>query len=101
LDTCVIKKLPKVNNHPTGENSPNLVTLIRPLIRVAVNLLLPESRLSPEMIRFRLSWRHSCKKPSIVRIFVRTCMTTTKVEKKGNFERGTRLPDGLFSNQKS
>jgi hypothetical protein len=24
----VIKKLPKVNNHPSGENSPNLVTLL-------------------------------------------------------------------------
>jgi hypothetical protein len=24
----VFKKLPKVNNHPIGENSPNLVTLV-------------------------------------------------------------------------
>jgi hypothetical protein len=27
LPTLVIKKTPKVNNHPIGENSPNLVTL--------------------------------------------------------------------------
>jgi hypothetical protein len=26
--TSIIKKLPKVINHPTGENSPNLVNLI-------------------------------------------------------------------------
>jgi hypothetical protein len=25
--SVIIKKLPKVNNHPIGENSPNLVTL--------------------------------------------------------------------------
>jgi hypothetical protein len=28
---CIVdfpKKLPKVNNHPKGENSPNLVTLL-------------------------------------------------------------------------
>jgi hypothetical protein len=24
----IFKKVPKENNHPTGENSPNLVTLI-------------------------------------------------------------------------
>jgi hypothetical protein len=29
LYTCVIfKKLPKENNHPIGENAPNLVTLV-------------------------------------------------------------------------
>jgi hypothetical protein len=27
LASSMIKKLPKVNNHPVGENSPNLVTL--------------------------------------------------------------------------
>jgi hypothetical protein len=26
--TSVIKKIPKVNNHPIGENSPNLFTLV-------------------------------------------------------------------------
>jgi hypothetical protein len=25
----IIKNLPKVNKHPMGENSPNLVTLVR------------------------------------------------------------------------
>jgi hypothetical protein len=25
---CNLKKLPKENNHPVGENSPNLVTLV-------------------------------------------------------------------------
>jgi hypothetical protein len=28
VDNYVIKKLPKANNHPIGEISPNLVTLI-------------------------------------------------------------------------
>lgn len=27
--TSVIKKVPKVDNHPLGENSPNLATLIK------------------------------------------------------------------------
>jgi hypothetical protein len=28
--SVIFKKLPKVNNHPMGENSPNLVTLLGP-----------------------------------------------------------------------
>jgi hypothetical protein len=28
ITSVLFKKLPKENNHPTGENSPNLVTLI-------------------------------------------------------------------------
>jgi hypothetical protein len=33
-----VRKLPKVNNHPSGENSPNLVTLVvqaKPELRTA------------------------------------------------------------------
>jgi hypothetical protein len=29
---CILKKLPKVNNRPIGENSPNLATLLLTII---------------------------------------------------------------------
>jgi hypothetical protein len=33
--SATFRKLPKVNNHPNGENSPNLVTLVKGLLKKA------------------------------------------------------------------
>jgi hypothetical protein len=56
--SVIFKKLPKVNNRPLGENSPNLVTLLqRPILNFAPRgEVVPQGLTCPLGVKLGIPW---------------------------------------------